>query len=145
MAASLSSRLAFAVATAWTLAVCDVRGADSVTVSLYTTVLPVCRFGASAPDAAAGPRIADDGSAWLSGAITYRCTNGVAPTFAITASIGCPACEEASASGSYIVSESAAVGRGMGSGRELTLLVGGPGLIAPLHTALNDVSITVSP
>ena len=145
MAAFISSRWAFAVATGWTLAVCDVRGADSVTVSLYTNVLPVCRFAASAPGATGGPKIADDGSAWLSGAITYRCTNGVAPTFAITATIGCPACEEASATGPYIVSESGAVGRGMGSGRELTLLVGGPGLTAPLQTALNNVSITVSP
>jgi hypothetical protein len=142
MVVSMSSRWAFAVATAWVSAA-RCAYADNVTVSLNTTVLPVCRFAASPSDPAIISK-ADNGAAWLSGAITYRCTNGVAPTFAITATIGCPACVNA-ASGPAIVSESGAMGRGMGSGRELTLLVAGPATAEPLQTALNDVSITVSP
>ena len=33
----------------------------------------------------------------------------------------------------------------MGSGRELTLMVAGSAMAAPMQTALSDVSITVSP
>lgn len=140
----MSRRLGFGVAAAWILVSGGAGAAESVTVSIQTTVLPVCRFmGSIVPGSTISG--AGDGASSPTGAITYQCTNGVAPTFAITASTGCPGCPDASASAPVIVSDSRVVGRGMGSGRELTLVVAAPITPASVQTALSNVSITVSP
>ena len=139
----MSGRLGFVVAAAWTLLSCAAEAAESVTISIQTTVLPVCRFmGSTAPSTL--PGVAGEGTA-PTGGIMYQCTNGVAPSFAITASTGCRGCQDMSSNAAVIVSDSRSVGRGMGTGRELTLLVAGSAVAAPMQTALSDVSITVSP
>jgi hypothetical protein len=137
-------RLGFGVAAAWICVAGGAGAAESVTVSIHTTVLPVCRFMGSIVPASPVPGMAEDGSS-PTGAITYQCTNGVAPSFAITASTACPGCTDASASAPVIVSDARAIGRGMGSGRELMLVVAAPMAPASLQTALSSVSITVSP
>jgi len=140
----MSNRLSFGIAASWVLVAGGAGAADSVTISIYTTVLPVCRFAAAGgPGASRIPQEPPPGSA--TGGITYQCTSGVAPTFAISASSGCIGCVDDSPGALVIVSDSRAVGRGMGSGRELTLVVAGPTPIEPLRTALGKVSVTVSP
>lgn len=139
----MSSRLGFVVAAAWML-LPSVAAAESVTVSIQTTVLPVCRFMGSTALPSSLSGVAADGPA-PTGGITYQCTNGVAPSFAITASAGCSGCPDGSSNAAVIVSDSRTVGRGMGTGRELTLVVAGSVVAAPMQTALSDVSITVSP
>ncbi len=148
-------RRVFAVFAACILQPACAGAADSLTVTINTTVLPVCRFSASGPanfDTNAGGAVDAGQAAPLSatGAITYRCTNGVAPAFAITAAAGCGGCPDARGIGPVILSDNGGVGRGMGSGRDLTLIVAGPVGPAPVQTAsvgvaLADVSITVSP
>lgn len=137
-------RLGLGVAAAWIGVSGGAGAADSVTISIHTTVLPVCRFMGSIAPASAVTGMAEDGSS-PTGAITYQCTSGVTPSFAITASMACPGCPDASASAPVIVSDARAVGRGMGSGRELMLVVAAPMGSAPLQTASSNVSITVSP
>jgi hypothetical protein len=108
-----------------------------VTIAIYTTVLPVCRFSSSS---ASGD----------TAAITYRCTNGIAPAFAVTASVfECASCPDDS-SRALIVSDDGGVGRGLGAGRELTLVVTAPIATPPVQTAFASIasgaiSITVSP
>jgi len=140
----MSNRLSFSIAASWVLVAGGADGAETATISIYTTVLPVCRFAASiGSDATRIPLDRAQGSA--TGAVTYQCTSGVAPTFAITASAGCPGCGDETPSAPVIVSYSHAIGRGMGSGRELTLVVAGPAPTESVRTALSNVSVTVSP
>jgi hypothetical protein len=138
----MSWRYLFAVA-AWLAGPACTLAADSVTVELRTTILPVCRFSASSglDIAAARPFDTVDAPAASPGAaITYRCTNGVAPGFTITAS--CPGCPDG---GTLIVSGDG-VGRGMGSGRELMLVVALPPSSQPVQTAATGIArVTVSP
>ena len=140
----MSWRSLFAVAI-WLFGSACTLAADSVTVELRATILPVCRFSASSGlDITAGrPFDATDApTASPSGAITYRCTSGVAPGFTITAS--CPGCSD----GGMLIVSGDGVGRGMGAGRELTLVVAAPAPQAPVQTAaanVGNVSVTVSP
>jgi hypothetical protein len=141
------------VVTVWLLSAGCTRAADSVTIAIYTTVLPVCRFSASSPsfDTSIGSGRASDieraGSGPASAAITYQCTTGVAPAFTLTAA--CAACPDAPSAAPLVLSDTAGVGRGMGSGRELTVIVTGP-VARPLQTASASVApgavhVTVSP
>jgi hypothetical protein len=132
---SLSAVAACLLGPACTLA------ADSVTIQVYTNVLPVCRFAASSNIDPMGKPL-DGGAASPAGAITYRCSNGLAPAFTITAScVGCP-------DSAPLMLSDGGVGRGMGSGRELTLVVTAASVQGPVQTAafgLGDVNVTVSP
>lgn len=135
---------------AWALPAGDACAGDSVTVAISTTVLPVCRFSASFPvgdvtDGASGVGAGEGGSVPARSAMTYRCTNGTAPAFAITAAAaGCAACSGTSNMAFMISPESSGAGRGFGDGRDLTLIVTAP--IAPLQVASSGmVSVTVSP
>jgi len=140
----MSTRSLFAVAACVLVPPCTLA-AESVTVQVYANVLPVCRFAASPAFEAPVNRPLDSGAASPAGAITYRCTNGLAPAFTITAS--CGACSD---SGRLWLSDISAAGRGMGSGRELTLVVTASGAQGPVQTAAagvapSEVSVTVSP
>ena len=139
----MAQRCLYAVAAVWIITPASAP-ADSLTISINTTVLPVCRF--SAPS----NRDIGGGGATVSatGTITYRCSNGVAPAFAITA--GCAGCADPRGIAPVTLSDNGGVGRGMGSGRELMLIVTGPAAPAPIETAslafdAGNVSITVSP
>lgn len=144
MRSSTSHPCLYAVATIWILAPGS-ASADSVTISVNTTVLPVCRFAASPGINASG---GGSPTVLATGGITYRCTSGVAPAFTITA--GCAGCADALGVVPVTLSDSGGVGKGMGSGRQLTLIVTGPIAPAPIQTASaaidsGNVSITVSP
>jgi hypothetical protein len=149
----MSWRSGLVVVAAWLLPAGWARAADSATIAIYTTVVPVCRFSASSPgfDTSIGsgraPDIERAGSGPVSAALTYQCTNGVAPAFTLTAA--CAACLDDSSAAPLVLSDNGGVGRGMGSGRELTVIVTGP-VTPPLQTALaggtpGGVSVTVSP
>jgi hypothetical protein len=117
-----------------------IGASDTVTIAMNTTVLPVCRFSASSPESGSAGRATSAAS--VTGTITYRCTNGLAPSFAITAI--CDGCAPT------IVSDDSGMGRGMGSARDLTLVVVSPFAPVAVQTASASVSssaisVTVSP
>jgi hypothetical protein len=143
---ALSCRSALAVAAVWILSADRIGASDTVTIAMNTTVLPVCRFSASSPELGSVAGGAT-GPASATGTITYRCTNGLAPTFAITAI--CDGCDGRDTA-PVIVSDEGGVGRGMGSGRDLTLVVVSPFAPVALQTASASlssgaISVTVSP
>src|SRR4029450_11339658 len=148
-------RFLLAVAAAWILPAGNARPADSVTVAIHTTILPVCRFSAAVPvevHAADGTSsVTVTASAPPSSAMIYRCTNGTAPAFTVTgAATGCAACPEIPDMAFMLSPEGGGAGRGFGDGRDLTLIVTGPisptrFQVASMRVFASAVSITVSP
>jgi hypothetical protein len=137
----------FAIAAVMILPTGEVRAAESVSVAIHTTVLPVCRFSASVPLAATQT---DSAVAATGTAMTYRCTNGTAPTFTITGATGCAACSELQHTAFVLSPEGGSTGRGFGDGRDLTIVVTGPIAPTPFQIAAigavsGVVSVTVSP
>ena len=107
-------------------------------MTIYTNVLPACSF--SVPTGSAETV-----------SITYRCTNGVAPAFTVIASTpSCNACPEGSSTAPIMLSDNGAVGRGMGAGRDLPLVVAAPIATLRFQTASagahsGTVTITIAP
>jgi len=116
------------------LAFSGAGSADSVNVGLNATVVPVCRFSSGMPvvsiinpgtgsvidPSRAGPAMGD-------AAITYGCSQGTVPTFAVaaTAFVVCAACPGGSSMATTISMTESGAGQGMGAGRHRTLTVTG--------------------
>jgi hypothetical protein len=148
-------------AAAVIFAVGGARAAESVTVTVYATVLPVCKFLTSAPvvniaDLGVGSSVGvgRPGPPMGSAEITYRCSNGTVPSFAIAAAAAttaaCAACPEAPSIVATFSLTDNGPGRGMGSGRDLTLTVKGQIAPSPYQTAAaganpETLTVTVSP
>jgi len=109
---------------------------DSTTVTINATIVGVCKFFTSSPtmninNTGTGSNIDPSltGDATGSAAITYRCSNGTAPTFTVptTATISCStsgSCGSSTMTPS-ITSTGGGNGTGMGSGQDKTLTVTG--------------------
>jgi hypothetical protein len=109
---------------------------DSTTVTINATIVGVCKFFTSSPtmninNTGTGSNIDPSltGDATGSAAITYRCSNGTAPTFTVpaTATISCTTSGTCGSSTMTptISSTGGGNGTGMGSGQEKTLTVTG--------------------
>jgi hypothetical protein len=127
-----------ALAALWATAA---LAADNVAVTLNASVVPVCRFFTAAPvvnvrnTGASGSNINPSLATTATGSavILYRCTNGIAPTFAVptSATLTCSACGGSPTLIASIASTNNGAGRGFGTGggrnRRLTIT----GTIAP--------------
>jgi hypothetical protein len=141
------------------LAFSGAGSADSVRIGLNATVVPVCRFYSAFPVInivnsgtgratdldRAGPAIGDT-------AITYGCSQGTVPTFAVaaTAIVLCPSCPAESSIATAISLSDSGVGQGMAPARHRTLTVTGRVAQKSYPNALlgaysGPVTITVAP
>lgn len=152
-------RNALAATMLSTMAAMSAHAADSLSVTVNATVIGVCKFFTSSPvvninNTGTGSNIdpSDPTTATGNVAITYRCSNGSAPTFVVpaTALVTCAACSGAPTMSPTLTSSNTGAGTGMGSGQNKTLTVTGTLLAAAFTDAAagaytGNVTVSVTP
>jgi len=153
-------RLLLSAAVASTFAAGSAQ-ADNTSVTVNATIIGVCKFQVTPvlniTNTGSGSNIDPSSSTTAQGqsAVTYRCTNGQAPTFTVPASatVTCttaPTCNTSTMTTSSLTSANTGAGTGMGAGKDQTLTVTAQINQAGFQNALlgsyqGSIALTVAP